>query len=284
MPVLELKVTGKSPVSLKEFLRREAGLSTHTISRLKTVPDGITRNGVQIRVTASVYAGETIRLHYPEHPSEEPNPALCVPVVYETAHIVVCNKPVGMPVHTSILHRDDTLANWFAAHCPDAGFHLLGRLDRNTSGLCAVAKSAYAANILEGKIQKSYVALVPPGLTGSGTVDAPIARVEESVILRCVREDGRRAVTHYEVIRNTPACTLVRFRLETGRTHQIRVHMAHIGFPLLGDSLYAGDCSRLPTHALHCDTMHLPDPETGEPLTLYAPMREDMRRVLEETP
>lgn len=284
MGKLIIHVRCGTPVPLQSYLRGHAGISAQMIKRLKQIPDGITRGGVRLRTIDPVYDGDTVILHLPETCTHTPNPALHVPVVYGSAHVLVCDKPAGMPVHPSMLHREDTLANWFAAEYPDCGFHALNRLDRNTSGLCLIAKSAYAAHALCNGVQKTYFALVPSGLTGSGTVDAPIARERESVITRCVREDGQRAVTHYRVLEQTPRCTLLACSLETGRTHQIRVHMAHIGYPLLGDSLYGGDCTVLQTQALHCGEMHFTEPETGAAVHLTAPLRPDMQAYLKGTP
>ena len=267
---------------LGNYLRRYAGISAQMIKRLKAVPDGITRDGQHLRTVDPVADGDVIMLHLPETCGHTPNPELHVPVVYESAQILVCDKPAGMPVHPSMLHRADTLANWFAAQNPDCGFHLVNRLDRNTSGLCLIAKTAYAAHQLRGGVQKRYYALVANGLHGSGTVDAPIAREQASVITRCVRADGRPAVTHYRVLEEAPCCTLLELTLETGRTHQIRVHMAHIGYPLLGDALYGGDCSRLQAHALHCGELTLTDPANCKPIVLHAPLRAEMQALLNE--
>ncbi len=265
---------------LGAYLRTHAGVSAHMLKRLKTVPDGMTRNGIPIRSIDPVRRGDCIRLHYPEAATQTPNPALTVPVVYESEQIMICDKPAGMPVHPSMLHRSDTLANWFAAAYPASGFHLINRLDRNTSGLCMIAKTAYAANALRNRVEKRYYALTGAGLSGTGTVDAPIGRVQDSVMTRCVRADGRPAVTHYRVIRQTEICTLAELLPETGRTHQIRVHMAHIGYPLLGDDLYGGDCTLMQSHALHCGRLTFPEPVSGEVQTVTAPLRPEMEEVL----
>ena len=277
---MEVRVQCSGEMPLGTYLRRYTDISAGMIKRLKAVPDGITRDGEHLRTVDPVRSGDLITLHLPEHCDHTPNPLLHVPVVYESAQILVCNKPAGIPAHPSMLHRTDTLANWFAAVCPESGFHLVNRLDRNTSGLCVIAKTVYAAHRLHAQVQKRYYALVPNGLTGSGTVNAPIARERESVITRCVRADGKPAVTHYRVIRQTPRCTLLELIPETGRTHQIRVHMAYLGYPLLGDALYGGECSVLQTHALHCGRMLLPEPGTGKLLTLTAPLRQDMQLLL----
>ena len=282
MSRLQIRVNCSGEMPLGTYLRHCAGISAGMLKRLKAVPDGITRNGQHLRTVDPVSSGDTILLHLPEQCGHTPNPLLHVPVVYESAQILVCDKPAGMPVHPSMLHRDDTLANWFAAHEPESGFHLVNRLDKNTSGLCLIAKTAYAAHCLRGGVQKRYYALVRPGLHGSGTIDAPIARERESVITRCVRADGRPAVTHYLVLQETPRCTLLELTLETGRTHQIRVHMAYTGYPLLGDALYGGDCTYIEKHALHCGNLTLTDPASRETITLHVPLRAEMQALLDE--
>ena len=280
MSQLQIDVRCADEMPLGDYLRKYAGISAHTLKRLKNVPDGIMRNGQHLRTVDPVVSGDIILLHLPESCAHTPNPALELPVVYESEQILVCDKPAGMPVHPSMLHRDDTLANWFAAQYPECGFHAVNRLDRNTSGLCVIAKTAYAAHALRNGVQKRYYALVGAGLHGSGTVDAPIARAQESVITRCVRADGKPAVTHYRVIEEMPDCTLLELTLETGRTHQIRVHMAYIGYPLLGDDLYGGDCSRIRAHALHCGYLSLTDPAANEPISLHTPLRAEMQEIL----
>ena len=281
MSRLEIKVHCSGEMPLGSFLRDYAGISAQMIKRLKAVPDGMTRSGQHIRTVDPVKAGDIILLHLPEHCTQTPNPALKVPIVYESPQIMVCNKPAGMPAHPSMLHRSDTLANWFAAQRPDCGFHLINRLDRNTSGLCIIAKTAYAAHRLRGQVEKRYYALIPPGLHGSGTVSAPIAREQASVITRCVRADGRHAVTHYRTVLETPHCSLLELRLETGRTHQIRVHLAYLGYPLLGDALYGGDQSILHEQALHCGGVRFPEPAEGTEIILQAPLRPEMRTFLQ---
>ncbi len=280
MSRLQITVHCDGEMPLGNYLRKYAGISAQMIKRLKAVPDGMTRNGQHLRTVDPVCSGDIIILHMPEVCKHLPNPALRLSIVYESSQILVCDKPVGMPVHPSILHREDTLANWFAAQYPDCGFHAVNRLDRNTSGLCLIAKTAYAANCLRNDVQKRYFALVGAGLHGVGTVDAPIARAQASMITRCVRADGKPAVTHYRVIEEMPDCTLLELTLETGRTHQIRVHMAYIGYPLLGDDLYGGDCSRIQTHALHCGAMTLTDPAAHKIITLQVPLRAEMQAFL----
>ena len=182
----------------------------------------------------------------------------------ETDSYIVYNKPAGMPVHPSQGHHGDTLGNVFAAQFPQLPFRPVYRLDSDTSGICLVAKSAYAAGQLQGSTRKTYLALVCGELSTGGTIDAPIGRAEGSVLCRCVRPEGKPAVTHYMPLRSDGAYTLLSLRLETGRTHQIRVHMAYLGYPLAGDRLYGTSSEQFPHHMLHCDSLEFSDPETGE--------------------
>lgn len=275
-----ITVQSTQPMLLRTYLRRYANVSARLLARLKRQKMGITRNGMQIKANDIVSSGDVLVLRLEESAAFTGNPALQVPVCYETDSIIVYNKPVEMPVHPSAKHRDDTLANCYAAQFPTLGFHAVFRLDRNTSGLCMIAKTPRAANLLQGQIQKKYYALVAPDFCGSGTVTAPIGRKAASVIHRCVRADGREAVTHYRPLLQTPHCTLLELTPETGRTHQIRVHMAHIGAPLLGDDLYGGDCTLLTHHALHCGTLQFTDPDNREVITLQAPLRHEMQSIL----
>jgi len=277
---MQLTVDGDQKRTLGEFLRKEHGISAMTVRRLKNVPDGVTRRGDLVRTVDDVYPGDVICLHLPEESPHEKNFAMQIPVLYASAAVIMVNKPVDVPCHPSMLHRNDTLANWFAAHYPEDGFHLVGRLDRNTSGAVLIAKNTIAAHSLPETVSKRYFALVPPGLSGSGMIDAPLGRTAESVITRCVRPDGHPAKTEYEVIGGNENCTLIALRLHTGRTHQIRVHMAYIGYPLLGDALYGGDCTLLSEHALHCGEITFCDPADGICRTVKAPLRPDMERII----
>ena len=278
MSIMQITVECSKPMLLRTYLRGHVGISARLLTRLKSTPNGILCNDNPIRVIDLVQNGDVLLLHLPEQPSFSETCSRDVPVIWESDALVIYNKPTGMPVHPSARHRDDTLANVFAAQYPDCAFHALFRLDRNTSGLCAIAKSAYAAHHLQGIFQKKYYAMVAAGLSDSGTICAPIGRTADSVITRCVRSDGKNAVTHYRILLETPQYSLAELTLETGRTHQIRVHMAHIGHPLLGDDLYGGDCSLISTHALHCGTLQFT--ENSETHILHAPLREDMAALL----
>ncbi len=267
-------------MTVGEFLKNRCGLSRRLIISLKQVANGITKNGEHIRTVDRIGAGDIIEIADCSDTPLEPNGELFAPLVYEDEFVAIFNKPANMPAHPSHKHRSDTLGNYFAYLYPNLTFRIINRLDRDTSGLCVCAKSAYAANALQGKVEKTYYAAVCGEIFENGTVDAPIARERESIITRCVRSDGQRAVTHYDVIDRTLKHTLLKIYLETGRTHQIRVHMAYIGHPLAGDDLYGGDGS-LNRQALHCGQVSFVHPITGEKITVSVPLPDDIKSLFE---
>lgn len=237
---------------------------------------GITRNGKLVRSVDTVYNGDEIVLKIADTSLLEPNGSLNVPIAYENENLIVFDKPGGMPVHPSIKHQGDTLGNFFAHIYPDLTFRPVNRLDRDTSGLCIAAKNAHAANLLQSSCKKVYYAAVH-GLTDEyGTIDAPIARQQESIILRCVRSDGQPAVTHYRRMMFSGKYSLEEIQLETGRTHQIRVHFSHIGHPLAGDDMYGGLRCDIGRQALHCGKLTFAEPLSGDIITVSSPVPEDI--------
>ena len=261
-----------------QVLLKALGISRRAVISLKQ-SGGLTRNGDILRTIDLVHAGETVTLRLPGGvESAQANPELHAGILYEDEDVVVFDKPPDMPVHPSQRHHDDTLANIFAAKFPGLPFRPINRLDRNTSGLCVCAKNQLAAASLSGSIAKVYFAITdgtPPG----DTIDAPIGRVGGSVIERCVTPDGKPAVTHFTRIAGERRA-LLRVTLETGRTHQIRVHMAYAGFPLCGDDMYGGDCSDISRQALHCGEVSFDRPFTGLRITVTSPLPADMRALL----
>lgn len=271
---------GFNGVQAQVFLKSR-GISRRVLTALKR-SGGLTRGGGTLRTVDAVHAGEVITLQLDGgETSVAANPELSADIVYEDEDVVVFNKPPFMPVHPSQRHHDDTLANLFAARYPGLPFRPINRLDRNTSGLCVCAKNQFAAAALSGSISKVYYAITdgtPPG----DTVNAPIGRLGDSVIERCVTPDGKPAVTHFRKIAGERRA-LLRITLETGRTHQIRVHMSHIGFPLCGDDMYGGDCTAISRQALHCGEVEFTLPVSGERITISAPLPEDMAAILDGT-
>ncbi len=281
MNSLTFIVDTEIPRPLKNYLQENCGVSSGLLRRLKN-QGGIAVNGEFARTVDMVSMGDIITLTETGECTAEPNPDLNVTIAFENEAVVVFDKPSGMPVHQSTRHRDDTLANFFASRYPNLVFRAVNRLDRDTSGLCLVAKNSHTANILQGKPHKLYYAVVQGSTAESGTIDAPIARLAESIITRCVRDDGQRAVTHYKKIRESNGYSLLEIDLETGRTHQIRVHFSHIGYPLAGDDLYGGSREFIGRQALHCGELSFVCPLTKEKITVKAPLPDDIEGLLQE--
>lgn len=275
------------------LLRRVLGLSGTVLRRIKWLEDGITLDGERVNVRRTVREGQTlsVRLTAPSRTSGMLPREGALEVVFEDRDLIVLNKTAGVPVHPGPGHYDDTLGN-FLIHYYDlcsepADFHPVHRLDKGTSGLIVVAKHPYAQEKLRGQLhtgdfRRSYLAVCdgvpdPP----AGTIDAPLGPVEDSLIQRQIRPDGSPARTHYQVLSTHGSRALVSLELETGRTHQIRVHMASIGCPLTGDFLYGTENTALiPRPALHSAALHLTHPVTGAALSLTAPLPADMRALL----
>lgn len=283
MRELELAVgSEENGLTAAAFLRRH-GFSQRMISSLK-FSGGITYDGEVLRGIDPVYEGEVIRVVIEDSGGAEPNPDVRAEIVYEDEDAVVFEKPAGIPVHQSFGHLNDTLANLFSAMYPDCAFRAINRLDKNTTGLCVCAKNRLAASLLAGNVSKIYYAAVDGDIAEAGEIDAPIARVSESIILREVREiskGGQPAVTLYKPILRKNGRTLLEIRLKTGRTHQIRVHFSHIGYPLCGDDMYGGDCADISRQALHCGEVWFTSPVSGKAVSLKSEIPEDMKKLME---
>lgn len=279
MKEITLLVDSEKEQQLQSFLLDRKGVSRRLLTKLKRIDGGITRNGEPVRSIDTVFPGDEIVLHLEDGAALEPNGNLNVPVVFENESLVIFDKPGGMPVHPSIKHQGDTLGNFFA-HCyPDMTFRPVNRLDRDTSGLCIAAKDAYAAKMLQGNCQKVYFAAIHGIPEERGTIDAPIARAQESIILRCVREDGKPSVTDYIRMKVGEHYSLMEVRPRTGRTHQIRVHFAYIGHPLAGDDMYGGSREDIGRQALHCGEIAFTDPLSGDKITVTSPIPDDMAKL-----
>lgn len=266
-----------------EILRLR-GFSARRTAKIKRTENGLMVNGVSVGTGNILRSGDVLSVYMPEE-GKAPRSSPCLlglaPVRYEDDDVIVFAKPVNMPVHTSQGHRDDALENLFAAVCPGTAFRPIYRLDKDTSGLVPVAKNAHAARLLQNNIKKVYFAAVEGILSGDGVIDAPIGREDGSVIRRCVRPDGQHAKTVYTIIKGNSLHTLVRVVPETGRTHQIRVHFAHIGHPLAGDDLYGGSRERIAFQALHCGEISFVSPVSGEEVVLSENLREDISGLFE---
>lgn len=275
------------------LLRRTLGLSGTVLRRIKWLEDGITVDGARVNVRYRVEEGQTLSVRLTDPlPAAQPVPTEGpLDIVYEDADLAVVNKAPGVLVHPSHGHFDDTVGNFLMGHYrhtgDESGFHPVHRLDKGTSGLLVTAKHAHAQEKLKnqlhtGAFRRVYLAVcdgAPP--EWAGTVDAPIGLADGSLMAREVRPDGRPALTHYLLLRRHGPRSLVYLELKTGRTHQIRVHMAHIGCPLTGDFLYGTeDKSLIARPALHSAYLELIHPITGERLVFSSPLPDDMQALI----
>lgn len=262
----------------ESFLKKN-GFSRRLLTKLKA-SGGITRGGEILRTVDKIHSGDEVRVRIEDNGKTLPNPNVEARIAFENEDIVVFDKPPNLAVHPSIVHYGDTLGNLFAALYPESVFRPIHRLDKDTSGLCACAKNQLAAAMLRGAIDKTYFAVVSGEITQSGEINAPIGRSEDSIIKRKVRADGQPALTLYKPIFWKNGRTLLEIKLKTGRTHQIRVHFAYIGYPLCGDDFYGGDRSEIMRQALHCGKMRLNLPITGEEIEIECPIPQDISQLL----
>lgn len=271
---------------IKNILRQNLGISAAVLTKLKKAPEGITLNGEGVYATKEAKEGDTLKISLPDEASQNIVPShIPLDIIYEDEDILAVNKPRNMPCHPSQNHHDDTLANGVMHYYKEKGFtfRVITRLDKDTSGVVLIAKNKISASILSdhmlnGKIYKEYVALChdAPKVT-KGTIDAPIARKEGSTIMRVVDPSGKRAVTEYEVIQNNDDFSLIKLNPITGRTHQIRVHLSHIGCPIYGDDMYGSPLKNEKTR-LHCRQIRFNHPMTRKELTIEAPIPDDMKK------
>lgn len=283
MRIIEFKITEKdNNKQIRDFLR-EFGVSASLLTKLKHTENGITVNGEFARTIDRITANDNLVISIANSghmPSKLTNS--CVKAVYNDEDILVLDKPPMMPVHESRNHQGDTLANAAACYMDnDTAFRAVYRLDRDTSGLVLIAKNELAACKLAGKIKKDYYAVCHGILHGSGTINSPIKRLNDSIIKRGVFDDGETAVTHWKTIKNNNNSTLLKINLETGRTHQIRVHFSHLGYPLLGDTLYGGNCDKINRQALHCKTIYFTHPISEKPMVIDCDFPDDFKHVID---
>jgi len=278
--------------TVRHILRAKLHFSSHAISRLTRVENGIMVNGAHARTTRVLCAGDVLDVEPGDHrpPRAEVIPGdWPLPVIWEDGHLLVVDKPAGMTAHASnFLPDTPTVAGALAwTRGADFIFHPVNRLDKGTTGLMVIAKSGYVHDLLRRSLHterfvREYRAVcIGCPAPEQGTVDAPIGRNETSTVARMVRPDGAPAVSHYEVLEKGQTMSFVKLLPETGRTHQLRVHMASIGCPLAGDWLYGTeDLDLIGRPALHSYRLTMIHPVTGEILRLTATVPEDMQRLL----
>ena len=284
-------------------VRLDAFLSADALTRsqaARLIAEGRVRvNGKPAAKSARLSGGETVTVDVPQlRETALPPQDIPLDVVYEDDDVIVVNKPTGLVVHPAPGHPDGTLVNALLHHCGDSLSGIGGekrpgivhRIDRDTSGLIIAAKNdaahlALSAQLKDHSLSRTYECLVTGNMKqDSGTVDAPIGRSSADRKKMAVVPTGRRAVTHWEVVARYPGVTHLRCRLETGRTHQIRVHMAHIGHPILGDTVYGAKkpVPGLTGQCLHASGLRFVHPRTGEPVELHCPLPPEFTAMLQK--
>lgn len=277
---------------VEQYLRRK-GYSGQNLAEIKRMPKSILVNGIHYYMKQPLKAGDHLNVCICETKCSEKIPPVQIPldIVYEDEDIIVINKPAGMPIHPSLNNYTNSMANALAWYYKEQGkpfiFRCCNRLDRDTSGLTIVSKHLVSGNILSNmtkrrEVRREYLAIVRGHITpAAGKITAPLARKEGTIIERTVDwERGEEAITHYQVVKEANGHSLVSLCLETGRTHQIRIHMKHLGHPLIGDYLYNPDMEYMTRQALHSHHMEFMHPITGEHMSFTAPLPPDMAAVL----
>lgn len=293
------KVTDEDEgLEVKDIMRQYFDFSARLRNRIKR-EKLVMLNGQKTQGWIKTKAGDTVKITLPDEKSGFPPQDIPLYPVFEDDDLLILNKQPGLIVHPTKGHPMGTVANALMHYMEKTGqsfkIRFVNRLDMDTSGLLIVAKNAYCQNdytrqMKENLVEKRYIAIVCGIVSSdSGTIDLPIGRPDPVDVRRGVMEDGAPSVTHYKVLDRFPArkftsgYSLVELLLETGRTHQIRVHMSHIGHPVLGDHLYGGENVHLiERQALHAASLSFTHPITKEPLSFEAPLPDDMKQALEK--
>jgi 23S rRNA pseudouridine1911/1915/1917 synthase len=283
----------ESGMKVQTVLRRSKGLSTRLMRRIAQGDGALLVNGAHARFVDKVKEGDEIVIVVPRERSDFPPEDIPLDVIYEDEHLLVMNKAPGIVVHPTKGHASGTIANAIQHRMESRGeeyrVRFISRLDMNTSGVLLAGKSSlaqsdFAISAAAGKVTKEYTAIAEGHMDAHGVIDEPIALEAEGSPRRTVREDGRASKTEYVCEKTFEVggekYSLLRVFLHTGRTHQIRVHLAHIGHPVLADSLYGRLSELIERQALHASKLSFPHPITGQQLSFEAELREDMRRLI----
>ena len=298
---LNYQITDKNDqISIRDFLQKK-GYSRHIRTWIKQHPDSLVLNGTPVLSYVELHPGDLLTVSLKEEESSEkilPTP-MPLHIVYEDEDILIINKEADTPVHPSIGNYENTLANgvawYYASQNKSFVFRCINRLDRDTTGLLILAKNMLSGALLSQQmkrreIHRTYLSIVEGKVPAEGIISAPIARACDSLIERRVDwENGDHAVTHYKCLSTLShipedltsefppqGISLVQLQLETGRTHQIRVHMSHLGHPLVGDTLYNPSTRLMKRQALHSYSLEFVHPVTGKEMYFTAPLPPDM--------
>lgn len=279
-------------LTLKEVLLDKLNFSVRSLSKMKRYKT-VKVNNTYIKLSDKVNKGDLIEVRIDENMANFKSQDLKLPILYDDFDIIMVNKPPFMVVHPTKSHYENTIANGVTHYIMEKDekvkIRFVNRLDMNTSGLVIVAKNSYAQFVLSSdmkgnKVEKIYIAIVK-GVVESdfGTISEPIYRPTDDSIKRIVHEDGQPSVTHFEVVQRLKDATVLRLRLETGRTHQIRVHLNHIGHGIIGDELYGYvDENLIKRQALHAYSLKFKQPRTRENLEFNATLPKDMEELIEK--
>jgi 23S rRNA pseudouridine1911/1915/1917 synthase len=273
--------------TVKRVLKENLNFSSRLSKRLEE-NSKIFLNGKAVKLNKSVFKGDELSIEFDEEEDEYAAVDIPIDIIYEDEGLLIVNKQPHMVVHPTRSHQDNTLANGVAYYFKNKGIkrkvRFVNRLDMNTSGIVIIAKNPYVHNQLaeqmkENSVEKYYYAIVEGVLRGEGTINEPIVRLREEDIVRVVHPSGKESITHYRAEKTFNNMTLVKLKLITGRTHQVRVHMKHIGHPIVGDTLYGKESTLIDRQALHCYEMKFINPLSGEDLRVTCPLPEDMKFV-----
>lgn len=288
---LTYRVSNNNLINLKELLKSHFQISDRLLAKLKNAQK-IFINGEKVSVRASLKTGDLVEvnLDFLENNSNIVPTKMELDILFEDETMLIINKPAGVPVHPSMDHFEDSLSNGIRFYFDEIGLKRkirpVNRLDKDTTGIVIFAKNEYVQECLVKQMKKNtfvkeYIAVCSGSFDcKAGTIDAPIARKEDSIIERCVSEAGDKAVTHYEVLKNVNNYSVVKCILETGRTHQIRVHLAHIGHPLLGDTLYGTYSPLIHRQALHAYKVKFIHPISLKSIELTAKIPNDIENII----
>lgn len=276
-----------SPLPIKDFLRRHNGFSLTTWRKIKQ-SGTLLVNSQNASLLHTVHPGDIVTIRWQQTCTITPV-KLPLTICYEDEYILIVDKPAGILVHPTTSEHVTTLANavmhYFHVKELPYGFHPVHRLDRNTSGLVLIAKMPHIQHLLSRNevknINRQYLALATGAIKpAEGMIDAPIARHPDSIIQRIVDESGQHAITCYKVLKDLNNATLVELTLLTGRTHQIRVHLSHIGHPLLGDDLYSGSRELIGRQALHAARLSFNHPVANKMIDVSSPLPTDLAELV----
>lgn len=277
-------------LNVRQVLKSEFNMSNRLITKLKQ-NKLIYLNDQETYLDKSLSSGDTVKciIDFNEYSENIISTKMDLKIIYEDDFLLVVDKPYNMAVHPSILHYNNSLSNGIKYYFESIGLNRkirpVNRLDRDTTGIVIFAKNEYIQECLIKQMElktfyKEYIAILEGTFdTNKGIIDAPISRKEGSIIERCINENGTKAISYYEVLNNKNNLSLVKFVLDTGRTHQIRLHSKYIGHPIIGDTLYGHESPLIDRQALHCRKISFIHPITKKQIELISPIPMDMYKI-----